>query len=731
MSRLTSPQGLLATTPAFAPLRFAATLALALAASLGAATFSVQAKEPRPVEAGKKRATAAEPAAPEAAAAFLVRRTFADMGAGSDPLRLPTWQAGYTLKIPLSPRERLKSARLKLHTANSTALIRSRSALSVRLGGEVIAQFELDPQDSVRDREIDLPVRLLKPGYNNLDIEVVQHYTYDCEDPASPELWTEIHPQHSSVTMEFEGWRSNVQPRLTQMGIAFDQRAWLRRPLAFAAATDRVSELQLAAAALVAQGVGLRVAPRVPEFQVHSAATAVADKDQGGRLPGLNPALARGKDVVLVGLRSELSRLVDASLHKDMAQGPFVGLYGADGGQAAVLVVSGNTDAELMQAARAVAQPNFKFSDQPSEVIKVSQAFEPAPIAQPLAEASFAQFGFRTQGVRGARVQPIKLEFRAPGDWGAQKGDLARVKLHFSYGAGLQQDSSMVVKLNGQFVVAVALNEAQGAEFQSYELRLPAQAIRPGYNTLVFEPVFRGHKDRCDMFRDEGMVLTLYEDSTLELPVATVAPVAPDLRRLAQGLWPYDSKLPLFLSERDTPTAAAALSLASFWAQRNRAPLDVALSFSPMSGHMLAVGPQSGMPEFMGKALPLGRYSWGAAGGQVAWMQGVDEQRIITAFTAADPSSLSTGLSTQLRKGLWLGMEGQAALLDPEEGALANEPATKTVVFGAISRIPSLRLAADNWQILLASVAAFALASGLAFARILRRRGAQRRQAGG
>src|SRR5690606_17259281 len=105
---------------------------------------------------------------------------------------------------------------------------------------------------------------------------------------------------------------------------------------------------------------------------------------------------------------------------------------------------------------------------------------------------------------------------------------------------------------NGEFAVAVPLNEPSGAEFQAYSVKLPAQFIRPGDNELSFESVFATHKDRCESARDEGLVLTIYEDSTLKLPHPTVLPVAPDLERFARSYWPYDDKLTVHLTERDT-----------------------------------------------------------------------------------------------------------------------------------------------------------------------------------
>lgn len=650
----------------------------------------------------------------------LVTKTFAEMGSGRDPLRLNTWQAGYSLKLPLSPREDLASVHLVLETANSTALIKSRSELSIRVNGQIIAQFPLDPLNTINRRELNIPISLLKVGYNDIFFNVVQHYTYDCEDPASPELWTEINPIQSSLTVGLRGFKKNLQPRLTQLPVAFDQRGWLPRPLSVVTGTEHVTEAQVAAAALVVQGLALRKGFRPLTVEVYGAATGSAIRPENSRFPGLSSAVVTGRDVLLVGRRAELSRYMDSELHGLLGAGPFVGVFPANDGDSMVMVVSGNTDEELMRAARSIAEQDFKFSDVSMETISGEAAFKQPLIATPAVATFFSKFDFRTGGSRGIKVQPVKLEFRAPADYGAAKGDLASIKLHFSYGAGLRKDSSMIVKLNGQFAVAVPLNEENGAEFQKYEIRLPAQYIRPGYNTLNFEPIFMGHKDRCDVIRDEGMVLTIYEDSTLELPAPTVSPVAPDLERFARGFWPHNDRLRIFLAQRDTQTVAATLNFVASLAQKNRAPFEVELRYSPFeSGHMMIIGPLTGAPDFVLGALPLQRHTWSAEGSQAGLLQGVEGKRVVTAFTASQPSVLNSATLLLDSQGLWQSVSGKAAIIDTLEKTIATEPATETVKFGTVLNVSS---SFGNWKMLAGLAAILAAIFTLAFIRVIKRR---------
>lgn len=649
-----------------------------------------------------------------------VERTLADLGEGTSPIRLETWDATRTLKLPVAPREIIKGASVSLETANSTALIKSRSALSIRANGQVLKQFALDPENTLHRRDIDIPVSLLKSGYNDVQLTAVQHYTYDCEDPASPELWTEINPFRSTMAVDVAGLRANFEPKLSQLHLAFDKRSWLDVPLAVVFGTEGITDAQTTAAALVVQGIALRKGSKAVSPYVFTASTAAAMQPTTGRLPGLSAAVAQGKDVVLVGRRSELTRYMDSQLHGLVGNGAFVGIFEINNGLNIALVVSGNTDEEVLRAARAVADPLFKFSDVAMELVNPPVAFTPPAIATAGKSVSFSEFEYRTTTARGMKAPAVPLYFRAPSDFGAQKGDLAKVALHFSYGAGLRPDSSLVIRLNGHFAVSVPLSAREGQELLKYEVQLPAQYITAGYNSLTFEPVMIAHKDRCDMVREEGMVLTIYEDSTIQLPPASLAPVAPDLDRFAKGLWPYDGSANIYVTQRNTQTVAAALDLVGLLAQKNRHPFDVRLSFSPdHAGHLLLVGDMTGVSDEIVKALPLQRRSWSAEGVQVGILQGVESERVVTAFTASDASALRAGIRQLNEQGLWHAMQGQAAVIDTGLRTASTEPAVNPVSFGSVKRLAASPYL-HSWKTYIGGAAVLLLLLAFAVMHLLR-----------
>jgi hypothetical protein len=660
------------------------------------------------------------------ARAEVVTHSFSDMGVTYNPIRLQSRQATFVLKLPVSPREDVRAATLHLETANSTALIKSRSALTVRVNGAVIGQFPLDPVQSTATRDIALPVNALKAGYNDIELTAVQHYTYDCEDDSSSDLWTEINAQRSSISLEVTGVRANLNPRLTQLGVAFDSRAWMNREIAVVSGSERVSEAQMTASSLVMEGIGQRMGFRPVQVKVFAASRAQSAASQPGHFSGLDPAVSKGRDVILVGRRAELSRYLDAPLY-DKIRGAFVGIFPLNDGMSVGLIVSGNTDEELLRAARAVADRNFRFSDVDGESIEKSVTLPAPVVANSGTVRSWSDFGFRTATVQGMKLQPIGFQFRAPSDFGAQRGDLVTLRLHISYGAGLRPDSSMVLKLNGSFAASVPLSDPNGTEFSKYELRIPAQFIKPGFNSLSLEPVFLMHKDKCDLVRDDHLMMTVYEDSTIELPAATVAPRAPDLKRFAAGLWPLNDMFRLYVPNPDMATAAATLEFAALVAQQNHGPVDLSVQYLPVeAGHMFVLGDQELITSSIRDVLPLQKYTWSAEGTQAAMLEAVQDKRVVTALVAGSGATVLAAVRSLRDHGLWASLDGKATLIDTSDNSVEIEQADAPVSFGATSRAGAY---ITDSRMLIGGALGLALVFAWAFIGLLRRKVAAREKA--
>lgn len=661
-------------------------------------------------------ATATPAPSPDTPPTTKVTRTLEDLGSPRQSLKLTGVTAAYSFSLPISPRENVVSGVLHLETTNSTALIQKRSELAVSVNGKILAQYQLDPEHTQALHDIVLGPDSLKPGYNDIRISVVQHYTDDCENPLSPELWTQIDGARSSITLGVQGFNANPGPRLTQLSTAFDRRGWVSRRLTVVSGSDSPTEPELSAAALAVQGLSLRLDYRPLGIDVLTARAAQTNGG-AGKFPGLSPVTFTGKDVLLVGKRAEISRYLSADLYS-IASGPFVGAFAANEGDSVVIVVTGSTDAELLRAAKSLANPEFKYSDLAMGHVE-SATLPLSKVLVPGTSQTLDTLGFRTQSlsmVGGSNNAAV--EFRAPGHFAARKGDFATLNLHLSYSAGLRKSSNLAIFLNGTFIKSVALDNDAGTEVLTSSIKVPAQAIKPGINTLSFEPKLMPLEEK-QCARDTGGTLTIFEDSKFELPEPTVTAKYPDLDRYARSLFPQDVNFTLVLTNRSAETAAAGLELMALIAQHNRTAVLPAVTYTlPATGHVTLVGPFEGLPDAVQKAWPLNKYFWVAEGNHMGVLQAVENKRVLTGFFARDSETLREGISLLRTRGFWRALAGSAAVIDTQEQSIRIEGAQDAQVED-LTGTPQL---GNDWRVTLAIIAAGVAVVALLVAYMVRRR---------
>lgn len=530
------------------------------------------------------------------------------------PLRLESAHGSRTLSIPLSPRVELRSATLELELVSSTALLKNRSQLAVQVNGRTVLQLSLDPaapQASVRAR---IPAGYFHNGYNRLTFSAAQHYTEDCEDATAPELWTEIDTLASRLILETRP-RDLQGARLSELQELFDPKLW-EAPLVRVLTPGMLDEQGLQWGALVAQGVALRYRYVPVEFRrvaVGAPLTPIEEESVGRTFPGLSQAGLSDGDSVLIGTLEQLRPYLSESL-ADRIDGAFLGVFALDEApNRLVLLVSGTTDEEVTRAARTFGFLNLPYPD--TAWVRVDTLSPPVlppysahGAVDPNGDYSFARLGFRTLSVTGTNAESPELNLNLPADLYAPQDATLELDLHLAYGAGLRRDSVLNLYLNGLFQTSIPLNRETGGNYLHYKVRIPLRSLQPGPNRISFEPrMLPMESGACVPPNPRALVLTLFDDSRLQMPNALHFATLPDLRRLALTGYPYliqadGSDLRIHLPQADDPTVGAAWTLLGKFAQRKELPLHaVHIDLGTPTGDGPAV--VLGTPERLGEAL--------------------------------------------------------------------------------------------------------------------------------
>jgi len=507
-----------------------------------------------------------------------------------DTMLLRHASAYYTIFMPQSERFQMKTCMLHLEFTNSIALLTERSVIRVVINDVIIAQYYLDRGKPFSTVDLPVPMNLLKAGFNRVQFVVAQHYTYECEDPSAPELYTEINPDKTYFTATGE-WKE-IPQRLSFLRWWVDEKLWA--PYNFnicMPGAASIADIHLSWGAIVTEGIALALNNQ--PFRVSSA-----------------PALRPGMDNIVVGTANELSGFLTAT-EIGAINGSFLAIKTLPGDNAhCMIIVSGRNEQEVGQTALALGMVNYPLPD--SQYAIVDQMRLPdkptyvrnAPLNTP-GLYSFNQLGFKSETVQGWHTGRFTLKVYMPGDISQDDQSNAELRLHFSYGAALRKDSVFDVFVNNQFQTAIRLNDQDGSMHQDHRLYLPMKAFQPGLNLvdLVPEmvPLYSGN---CEIVQDENLLFTMYDDSDFVLPNAMHKARLPSLGLFSQTTYPYSSlpdgsETAVFVADKDADTLCAAWTILGKMAQVSGALMYKSeISFRPSHSKksLLVIGPRDQIP---------------------------------------------------------------------------------------------------------------------------------------
>lgn len=497
----------------------------------------------------------------------------------------------YTLFVPQSARVSLKSCNLHLEFTNSIALLTERSVLRVVVNDVIVAQYYLDRNKPFHSADIALPLELLQVGFNRMQFVVAQHYTWKCEDPGAPELFTEINPDKSYLSAV--GELKPIPERLSFLRWWVDEKLW--SPYQFNVCIPsamQMSELQLAWGSIVTQGVALAL--NNENFRVSTA-----------------NALRPNMDNIVIGTQAELSGFL-TNTEMGAINGSFLAIKSLPGDPThCMIIISGRNEQEVGQTALAFGLVNFPLPD--SQYAVVDQMTLPekpayirnAPLNVP-GIYSFKKLGYTSRTIRGWHTGGYSLKVHMPGDISKEDPANAELRLHFAYGAAFRKDSTFNLFVNRQFQTAIRLSNEEGEMHSDHRVYLPMKAFQPGLNFVDLVPeMVPMITAECELLHDENLLFTLYEDSDFVLPKAMRKARLPSLGLFSQTAFPYSGQpdgvdTAVYVTAGDPDTVCAAWTLLGKMAQVSGAlmhRLEIGFKAPRSKKSLLVIGPRDQIPE--------------------------------------------------------------------------------------------------------------------------------------
>lgn len=395
------------------------------------------------------------------------------------PMTLRGVDGSDTVNFNVRADEIVTKASLKLYYAYSPALLPEVSHINVMVNEGMTATIPVPKETAGTEleRDIDIPPRLITE-FNRLRLQLIGHYTYQCEDPLHSSLWAKV--SNASV-LELQTTPIALYNDLDILPLPFMDRRDPRRinlPFVFGNKPDGTA---LEAAGVLASWFGATAAYRGARFPVQFE----------GAIP------AQGNAVVFVIGRTSTLKPDGTDI-----SGPTLSMVpNPNDPTAKLLLVMGRDSKELKIAATAVSVGSQALSGQTASITKLETLaprrpydapnWIPSDRPTPLGELATPL----ALNASGFNPPPIRVDMRVPPDlFGWREGGVpVNLKYRYTPQPNLWA-STLLVNVNDKFAKSFSL--------------LPLQTMGDSQGLL------------SKMLADD----TLPVEARFELPLSMIAP---------------------------------------------------------------------------------------------------------------------------------------------------------------------------------------------------------------
>jgi hypothetical protein len=393
-----------------------------------------------------------------------------------------------TVGIPFSVRgdELVTAASLKLDYSYSPALIPELSHLNVSVNDVVVSTLPVPSAGAGKPQSALIPIdRRLVTDFNRINIELVGHYTRECEDPAHTSLWAKV---DASSTL-----RLTVEPFKVHADLAtlpqpfFDPRDVRRLQLPFVFGNDAAFST-LEAAGIVSSWFGALAGYRGAVFPVSSGALPPGTNAVVFALPGTSVA-----GLALPPINGPALAVVD---HPGDARHR-------------LLLVMGRNAAELRTASSALALNSRALTGASAAITSFQEPAARRPYDAPRWVASDrpVQLGELAAPedltVAGYTPDVVKVNLQLPPDLFTWRARGIPLDLGYRYTPRVQADQSTLnLSLGNTFVSSLPLRAANPAEdrwWNPLARRLLPDGSVGERKTILLPPLALGSRSQLRM----------------------------------------------------------------------------------------------------------------------------------------------------------------------------------------------------------------------------------------
>jgi cellulose synthase operon protein B len=464
--------------------------------------------------------------------------TFSDLGA-LDPLQLRGTDGQNGVPFSVRSDEVVTGAVLHLIYSYSPSLLPSISQLKVLVNGEVAATLPVPREQAgiLVARDVSIDPRFITE-FNHLNVQLIGHYTQQCEDPSNSTLWATV-SNASSLDLTYASLES--KPDLASLPVPFFDRRDVRRlelPFVFA---QKPSAATLEAAGAVASWFGSLSGYRgavfpaqIDNVPLSGNAVVFATSDQ-------HPAGVKIPDI----------------------SGPTIAVIDRDTpSRGRLLLVMGRNDAELKTAAKALGIGQNTLSGTTATITQLNDFAPRKPYDAPnwLPTDRPVRFGelaeARDLSVTGYNADAVRVNMRVPPDLFMWQTKGVPIDLGYRYTVRPALDrSTLNINVNDGFVQSLRIPAVATSTFDlgryfnqvmpdktaaaRHEIFLPPLLLTPRSQLRLHFYYDYPKTGECQGRVLDNVVGSIDPNSTIDLSGFPHYMALPDLAAFANGGFPF------------------------------------------------------------------------------------------------------------------------------------------------------------------------------------------------
>ncbi|MCA0922218.1 cellulose biosynthesis cyclic di-GMP-binding regulatory protein BcsB [Pseudooceanicola nanhaiensis] len=406
-------------------------------------------------------------------------------GAGTHRIQGQFADARFLMFLP----EGVDGAELDLTTISSINVLPERSQIDVTVNGLAVGSITPDNFDGARSDALSVPPGVLKAGRNVITLKARHVHRVFCSPEASFGVWTDVLLSDSGVT---------VMPDMLQAD-----------PLGFLAAVS----------AQIGQSEPIIVNNAGTESHLAQGAAFIAHIEH--LFEGLPPQIAVEDLYTVAYDRPQLARVT--AFPDDFGAGDLPQFRRGGDGAIVLLANAEHPDAVEKLLIDAVGESGLDWT---------------APDLAPGTAQSLSDLGFERLVGRGRYIRET-VPFRLPPQWLLLSEERAELRLDYAFARNLPEGALLLVKINGETVRLLPLDDPEqaGRRVDTLQVPFPVNMLGPGTNRLTFEALVPGDPPDEACVPREDPIFEVFETTQLSVPEAPRMSV-PRIDRVLDGLSP-------------------------------------------------------------------------------------------------------------------------------------------------------------------------------------------------